>query len=107
MVESSKAVKPWRVAVSWAAREARAGRPPMDGPLVLRLVFALPTPTSASRKKLALGPCRKPDLDKLIRSTMDGLTDGGLWVDDSRVVRVEASKCYAFPPGVAIEVSLA
>ena len=34
---------------------------------------------------------QRPDLDKLIRSTLDGLT-GAVFVDDSQVVAVHASK---------------
>jgi crossover junction endodeoxyribonuclease RusA len=104
MVESSKAVKPWRIAVAWAAREAMAGQPPLDGPLVLTLEFRLAPPSSASRKKLALGPCRKPDLDKLLRSTLDGLCEGGLMVDDARVVEIRASKSYAAVTGATVKV---
>ena len=109
MVESSKALKPWRVAVAWATREAMRDQPPFDGPISLFLHFNLTPPTTASRKKLALGPCRKPDLDKLVRSTMDGLTDGGLWTDDARVVAITATKRYcdeAEPaPGVLVEIN--
>jgi Holliday junction resolvase RusA-like endonuclease len=39
-----------------------------------------------------------PDLDKLIRSTCDGITRGKLWVDDARVVRIEAEKQHAATP---------
>lgn len=95
MVESSQAVRPWRQAVAYAATAARGGAPAIDGPVRLDVEFVLPRPASASRKKLALGPCRKPDIDKLLRSTLDGLTEGGVWTDDARVVSVTALKRYA------------
>jgi Holliday junction resolvase RusA-like endonuclease len=49
----------------------------------------------------------RPDLDKLLRSTLDGLTDAGVWRDDSQVVSISAAKVYAKngdTPGVIIEV---
>ena len=36
-----------------------------------------------------------PDVDKLVRSTMDALTKAGLYDDDRRVARLTASKTYA------------
>lgn len=95
MIESSKAVKPWRQAVAYAACTARNGAAAFDGPVSLVVTFVLPRPASASRKRVALGPCRKPDLDKLLRSTLDGITEAGVWTDDARVVAITAVKRYA------------
>lgn len=108
MVESSKAVKPWREAVKWAALRALefdtgSGLYPIDAPVRLTLEFRLPAPKSASRAKLALGPCRKPDIDKLLRSTLDAITDAGLIVDDARVVEVVMRKVYG-QPGCVVSV---
>jgi Holliday junction resolvase RusA-like endonuclease len=85
MVESSQKVKPWRQDVKEAAIVARAGRPPLDGPLRARIVFTVPKPTSAPKRKRTYA-CKKPDLSKLLRSTEDALTDAGVWTDDARVV---------------------
>ena len=48
----------------------------------------------------------KPDIDKLLRSTLDALGEAGLWADDSQVVHVQSSKDYADdrPPGALIKV---
>ena len=89
MVESSKKVKPWREAVAWQTK-AKV-RQPMTSPVEIALVFHLPKPKSVTRK----WPSVKPDLDKLIRSTFDGLTTGGLYTDDALVIAVSASKQYA------------
>lgn len=98
LVESSKAVKPWREAVKWAAiervkwaREANQGV--MDGPIVVQMTFSMPRPKSAP--KSVTRPFRKPDLSKLIRSTEDALTDAGVWSDDARVVSCDACKVFA------------
>jgi Holliday junction resolvase RusA-like endonuclease len=84
LVESSKHVKPWRQDVVEAAKRAFSG-PPFDAPLRVRMVFTLPKPASAPKRKRTW-PMRKPDVSKLARSTEDALTTAGVWVDDSRVV---------------------
>jgi crossover junction endodeoxyribonuclease RusA len=88
MVESSKKVKPWREDVKSAALAARNGAAPMDGPLIVRMIFTLPKPASAPKRR-RLFAMRKPDLSKLARSTEDALTDAGLIADDARIVEYE------------------
>ena len=91
MVEASKKVKPWRDAVTKQTQLTMRNRETMTNPVELTLVFYLPRPKTATR----LFPSVKPDLDKLIRSTFDGLTSGGLYLDDALVVAVTATKLYA------------
>lgn len=95
MVEGTSAVgrakhRAWRTAVA----EAAVGKvdEPLDGPLQLVAEFLLPRPASRKRDVWA---DRKPDLDKLIRNTVDGLTDAGLIRDDARIVYLSASKRLA------------
>ena len=89
LVESSKKVKPWREAV---ARTTQAQVPcPLQNAVDVALVFHLPRPKTVTRK----WPAVKPDLDKLVRSTFDGLTTGGLYTDDALVIALSASKQYA------------
>lgn len=88
MVESSKKVKPWRMDVKLAAEQARTAYAlltPLDGPLSVSMVFTLPKPASAPKKRRTW-PDKKPDVSKLARSTEDALSDAGLWADDARVV---------------------
>lgn len=85
LVESSKKVKPWREDVKAAAEIVRAGRAPLDCPLRLTMVFTLPKPASAPKRRQTW-PMRTPDLSKLARSTEDALTQAGIWRDDARVV---------------------
>lgn len=97
LVESSKKVKPWRQDVKYAALAATTAIPgwaPLDGPLVVSMVFALARPKGhyrtgrnahLLREAAPLRPAGMPDLSKLARSTEDALT-GVAWVDDSRVV---------------------
>lgn len=118
MVESSKAVKPWRADVRDAAERlvrcgcgctdacgALARGYPLDGPLVVRMVFTAARPKSHYRTGrnahlLAVSaparPATTPDLSKLARSTEDALTTAGVWADDARVVEYERlAKVYA------------
>ena len=87
----------WREAVAWQARQAalEGGALDDDIPVSVYVCFILPKPKS--RPKKARWADRKPDLDKLIRSTLDGLSDGGLVRHDSRVVKVAAEKRYQEP----------
>jgi Holliday junction resolvase RusA-like endonuclease len=97
MIESSNKVKPWREAVLFATLEAFPMALRKDpilcrGPVSLEIVFSLPKPKSAKRFAM---PDKKPDLDKLQRSTFDALKSAGVFEDDSRVVCVNAKKRYA------------
>lgn len=104
LVESSEKVKPWREAVKFAALQARAGAPPLDGSLLVRMVFSVRRNRSHYRTGKNAGilrddapthPNTKPDLSKLLRSTEDALTDAGIWTDDARVVEYErAAKVF-------------
>lgn len=84
LVESSKKVKPWREDVKAAALLVRNGAQPLDGPLAVRMIFTVPKPASAPKRR-RLYPMRKPDVSKLARSTEDALTDAGIWTDDARI----------------------
>jgi hypothetical protein len=55
-------------------------------------------------------PAGKPDLDKVLRSTLDALGEAGCYRDDSQVVAVEAQKAYCEPgelPGATLQLSRA
>jgi Holliday junction resolvase RusA-like endonuclease len=62
------------------------------GPVVLRVTFHLPRPQSLPKR--VLHHTKKPDLDKLCRSTKDALK-GVLYADDAQVVELDARKVYA------------
>lgn len=99
MVESSKKVKPWRMDVKAAAEEVRKANAqlmPLDGPLIVSMVFTMPKPASAPKTRRTW-PDRMPDLSKLARSTEDAISDAGVWADDARVV--EYSRLAKVYPG--------
>ncbi len=122
MVESSKAVKPWRESVKWAALEAlekyslSVGRHcsgALIGPVSMEVTFTLPRPRKySSAKHHGVRPSSKPDLSKLVRSTEDALSDAGAWEDDARVTECLARKVYPGQhadalsvPGAVIRIS--
>lgn len=95
MKESSPRLQDWRSAVKAAAAEQRALTGWLTVPLHAEITFRLPMPKSAPKYDRAAGVRYRvamPDLDKLLRSTFDGLTHGGLIVDDALIVSVAARK---------------
>jgi Holliday junction resolvase RusA-like endonuclease len=90
MIESSKKVKPWREAVVWAAREQGLH---ISGAIAAEMTFTLPKPKIAPKKRRTL-PDRKPDIDKLVRSTCDALKTAGMYEDDARIVDLKAWKVF-------------
>lgn len=121
MVESSKKVKPWRQDVIAAASNAIAQHTDwtqLEGPLELTAVFYFTRPGYHYRTGRYSGELRpnaprfvdkKPDLDKIIRSTLDGLGQAGVYKDDSQVVRFhQIDQIYAdpgVPPGALITIA--
>lgn len=112
MVESSAKVKPWRAVVTLAAAAAateQGWEVDPKGAVSVHAVFTLARPRSHYRaganshllaKSAPSSPATRPDLDKLVRSTLDALTDAGVLADDSRVTILIAAKVY---PGGALD----
>jgi len=108
LVESSDKVKPWRSAVAWTARQAskQTGWEMTAAAVTITIDFTLPRPKSLPKR--FVDHVKKPDIDKLIRSTLDGIGDAGtIWGDDSQVVKVEASKVYGEELGARISIEVA
>ena len=106
MVEMSKAVGPWREAVRGEAQRIIPAGGALTGPVHVVIQFFLPRPVSLPRR--VLWPAKRPDLDKLIRAVLDGLTEGGAWKDDGQVVKLGSEKLYAAgdtPPGAWISIA--
>ena len=122
--EASKRVTPWRENIIWQSRKQYKGEP-LEGPLQISITFWLPRPKN--HYKIINGELSniikpgKPthtiastqgDLDKIIRSTFDGLsakTGGCIAQDDSQFVRLsDIEKRYVTEdevPGALIQVS--
>ncbi len=84
----------------------------VEGAVMVDLVFYMPRPqahhvnSDRSRPLKATSPTLhtgSPDLDKLVRSVLDGLTEI-CFGDDAVVGNLSCEKFYGAKPGVAIEV---
>lgn len=114
LVEQSKRVKPWRQAVVEAISRTPAAS--FDEAVVARVTFIMPRPKAHFGSKGGQPYLKQsaptfvtstPDLDKLLRSTLDGITESGMIADDKQVVICHAQKRYCKPgeaPGALIHV---
>lgn len=91
LVESSKALGPWRERVALAAHSHADGL--MGGPIGIRLKFVMPRPKSTP-KRTTPPAVKRPDIDKISRAILDAIT-GVLIADDSQVVDLHATKRLA------------
>lgn len=112
LLEQSKKVKPWRDAIMRSAIEQKVLNLQLTGALRIEIFFYLSRPLShrgvrGLKLSAPLFPTTTPDLDKLIRSTLDGLVLSGVVKDDSLFVSIKANKEYddARHPGASIHIS--
>lgn len=102
-------LKAWQQRVALAVAAWRKGKPLITGPVAIVADFCFDRPPShftksgRLRKGAPLAPGR-PDLDKLVRGLLDGLT-GVLFKDDAQVCELDVSKRYYETPGVVLYVS--
>ena len=75
---------------------------PLGNPIALTLNFGLIAPKTVKRAM----PTVPPDLDKLVRAVLDGLT-GVVYADDSQVVSIKATKYYhpRYETRVGVEIA--
>ena len=82
---------------------------PDDAFVSVEVTAHYPIPKSATKSALSamqdgrLLPSRKPDIDNVLKIVLDAL-NGVAYKDDSRVVRVSASKVYSHTPKLIIEM---
>jgi Holliday junction resolvase RusA-like endonuclease len=112
IVESSPKLPAWRKAVSdavIAGMKASGDDSKFEGAVKVEAVFYLTRRPSVKREY----PTVPPDVDKITRSLLDGITARsksgqilGVWKDDSQVVRLDVSKVYATgQSGVAVTIT--
>lgn len=117
--DMAKGLAPWRRAV---ALTVKAALPAADwpeqarsGPVAATVTFMLPRPGSHYRTGTAAGqvkvtaplyPATRPDVDKLARAVLDGLTMSGAIADDGQVVILSAVKAYAAAGAIGARIHL-
>lgn len=96
-------LKPWRTAVAAAALAARGVERVSFGSdaVVVWVRFGMPRGSSVTREY----PSVRPDLDKLLRAVLDGITTSGLYEDDGQVVDLHIKERYSARPGARVKVS--
>lgn len=90
--ESSDGCKPWVEAIAMSCLGQRPkGVGLLKPPYKIGLRFVMPRPRGPKYD----WPSKDGDLDKLARAVLDGLTQGGLILDDRHVVQLDCSKEFA------------
>ena len=89
----------YRAALALVAKQKF--KTPTDEPVAITIDFGLVKPKTSKRTN----PTVPPDLDKLIRAVLDGLT-GVVYQDDAQVVKVTAYKVYSSSYFVRIGVEI-
>ncbi len=99
----AKTVK-WEESIKLQAIAALHGKPLLDEPLNLSIVFIRSFPKSMSdKKRLSAKPSSKPDSSNYLKAVEDAL-NGILWRDDALICDLYVKKCYGDPPRVEISV---
>ena len=104
MIESSTALGPWRQRIALFTHNALLDVDLIDGPVHIQCHFVMRRPVNTpSTTPPAI---KRPDLDKLCRAVLDGITGTAIY-DDSQITELSASKRIAEPgetPGVHIHL---
>ena len=90
LVDASGGNKAWRKLVTETLK-AHKDYIRYSGAVNVSLTFYMEKAKSNRKEQMA----QKPDIDKLCRSVLDGITDSELIEDDSRVVYLTARKLWA------------
>jgi Holliday junction resolvase RusA-like endonuclease len=105
IVESSAFLPAWRKAINDSVANAMVESgddSKFVGAVKVEVVFYFTKPKSVKTDY----PVKPPDLDKVCRSLLDGITAGGVWGDDAQVVDLVARKRWAVgEPGAAVTIT--
>lgn len=92
----------WEQLIRSEAQRARTDECPFQGAVAVHLYFLMQAAKTGKAAK-RVHPITKPDIDKLCRAVLDGLT-GIFFNDDSQVILLEAIKRYG-TPSVKVQVT--
>lgn len=99
----------WESRMAFQAQHVMAGRPLMEGPLVVKMRLYMPVPVSkpkAWRAKALDGKIRptvKPDADNAAK-LLDAL-NMVVWVDDAQIVELVVTKHYSDRPRTVVTIA--
>lgn len=99
----------YELLVRQAAKAAMGPTDLLETPVGVYLYIRLPIPETYTkkRKEACLSgqekPTKRPDIDNLAKSILDGMT-GIVWKDDCQIVSLHVTKVYSSGPGVDVLV---
>lgn len=104
-------LKAWKEAIQWAIRPFVKPQP-CTNPVEIEISLYLQRPKSHYKANGEVKPAyagtwhtsKRGDIDNYIKSTMDALTDAGIWHDDSQVVSLTACKRWGSKGGAFIKI---
>jgi crossover junction endodeoxyribonuclease RusA len=89
---------------------------PLTGPVEVVITFCLPRPKfhyysgkkrhGELRDDAPIFVDKRPDIDKLARSTLDALTSAGMYSDDATVAHLDLWKIYADPAAMGCTITV-
>jgi Holliday junction resolvase RusA-like endonuclease len=97
----------YELTVRAAAKSAMGPTDLLETPVGVYLYIRLPIPKSHSKKRREAclsgheKPIKKPDIDNLAKSILDGM-NGVIWKDDAQIVSLHVTKVYASGAGVDV-----
>jgi Holliday junction resolvase RusA-like endonuclease len=96
---SPKTTVDYEIKVADAAMTAMGSQKPLEGPIVACIYITLPIPASYTKKRFKAclsgeeRPTKRSDIDNFCKAIFDGM-NGIVFVDDSQVVSLHATKVY-------------
>ena len=111
-MSANKNLKLWEATVRLAAREANGKREALTGAVAVYVTFTFERPrcdygtgknAGTLKNSAPQEHTKTPDIDKLVRGILDGLT-GVLFRDDRQVAVLMANKQWGWPAGAGVTV---
>ena len=103
-VYTAPKTRSWERTAAFEAKAAWKGRPPLQGPLAAHVEAIFPYPKNWGKNSRLLPYPSKIDLDNVVKAALDSLNKI-VYLDDSQIVQITASKAYGDKPGVHIVIS--
>ena len=99
VTSTTRGLREWRDAMAWQARASMDGKGILVGPVEGSITFTLARPKShyradgSVRPSAPAHPSGRPDIDKLLRASLDAMT-GVVYLDDAQIFNVQVAKAY-------------
>jgi Holliday junction resolvase RusA-like endonuclease len=130
-VYTDAATRKYEASITKLARRAMGNRPPLEGPLLVALRFRMPIPKSAPKRDKAamaageIAHTSKPDTDNMVKAVLDAIAEDAalkvairkkphayppgadarvMFLNDSQITGLSATKIYSERPGVDVRV---